>query len=641
MLLPTFLPVIYLQAFLVGPVVDDVIPRVSWTNFFVSMMLTMVFTPLLFLKGAAKSSEFHFTAILLILVFALTFTTGAPCPANDNYANAFIVGRVDTSKEDLWVADTGYNRFITNNLDDFIPSSITDINLTVGVGNGSYCVKRQGNIVVENHLGQTILCSNALYMPHCQKKLMPANPFIKKGCKLSVYGSQVVMHSPDQSILLVGNEFDGLYYFKVRTVLPKEFATRPVTLPVNSSINSVEPSTFASYFGLPAGHSISSMGTDFAKRLLETHWAYGHLNFDKINTMFGLKKSDAPHCAACAVASSRKTPLNKLTDRSTRVNHRLHVDIGFTSGSRNPFQLSVDDFTRVSHLDLLTSKGDVLTRFSDLKKLLDNQHSPWKLAFVRTDNEFVYTSNDWIDYCKEEGIEHEFSPPHRHYALGVVERCMQTVGVGMRCMMLQGNAPEWCIPYALTHANIIRNHSPSKANGGLTPLEKQAGMKLPINHRLLKGVLFCLVYIHIYEEERIKHGDRSVPCVYLGFDATNNQFIAMEWLTGKIHYCGDGKFVPDIFPFRANPHRVPAWMCEGDQLTPSSMVSEPHPANHSLPTGPRRAYRQHSEVYSGPSGLPSTTTSNELLRPLNDSLRSSARQHEYRHSIDENGTYRR
>ena len=121
------------------------------------------------------------------------------------------------------------------------------------------------------------------------------------------------------------------------------------------------------------------------------------------------------------------------------------------------------------------------------------------------------------------------------------------------------------IPYALTHnANTCRNHSPSKANGGLTPLEKQAGMKLPINQRLLKGVMFCLVYIHIYEEDRIKHGNRSIPCVYLGFYATNNQYIAMEWLTGKIQYCGDGVFTPNIFPFRANPHKAPAWMCEDD-----------------------------------------------------------------------------
>ena len=75
--------------------------------------------------------------------------------------------------------------------------------------------------------------------------------------------------------------------------------------------------------------------------------------------------------------------------------------------------------------------------------------------------------------------------------------------------MLQGNAPSSMIVYALVHANVVRNHSPSKANGGLTPLEKQAGVRLPINKRLLKGVLFCLVYIHIYEEQRVKHGEHN------------------------------------------------------------------------------------------------------------------------------------
>ncbi len=121
----------------------------------------------------------------------------------------------------------------------------------------------------------------------------------------------------------------------------------------------------------------------------------------------------------------------------------------------------------------------------------------------------------------------------------------------------------------LSHANTCRNQSPSKANGGLIPLEKQAGMKLPINQRLLKGVMFCLIHIHVYEEDRIKHGNRSIP-VYWGSDATNNQYIAMGWLTGKIQYFGDS-----TFPFRANPHKLPSWMCEDDCLTPSTMVYHP------------------------------------------------------------------
>jgi hypothetical protein len=124
-------------------------------------------------------------------------------------------------------------------------------------------------------------------------------------------------------------------------------------------------------------------------------------------------------------------------------------------------------------------------------------------------------------------------------------------------------------------------------------------MKLPLNPRLVKGVLFCLFYVHVYDEQRVKHGDRGIPCVCLGFDDRNNQFIGMEWFTGKIHYVGDGSFHCMTFPFRANPNRVPAWMDEYDHLSPSTTVAELNPANHSLPTGPRRSYRQHGYQFTG------------------------------------------
>ena len=52
----------------------------------------------------------------------------------------------------------------------------------------------------------------------------------------------------------------------------------------------------------------------------------------------------------------------------------------------------------------------------------------------------------------------------------------------------------------------------------------------------------------------------------------------MEWVSGKIHYCGDGDFMPSIMPFRANPHKIPDWMSENDHLTPSQLVSSPNRA---------------------------------------------------------------
>ncbi len=110
---------------------------------------------------------------------------------------------------------------------------------------------------------------------------------------------------------------------------------------------------------------------------------------------------------------------------------------------------------------------------------------------------------------------HEYSSRYRHEQNGVAEAGMRAIGVPFRCMMIQGCAPEKLIPDALRQSNVIRNNSPTKANKGWTPREKEAGMKLPTNKRLMRGPLFCLVFAHVYEEERVKHAPRGIACVYL------------------------------------------------------------------------------------------------------------------------------
>ena len=187
----------------------------------------------------------------------------------------------------------------------------------------------------------------------------------------------------------------------------------------------------------------------------------------------------------------------------------------------------------------------------------------------------------------------------RHDANGVVERAMATVGTCFRAMMIQGCAPDSEIPNALVHAVVVRNNSPTKANKSWTPLEVEAGMRLGANKRLLKGPLFCLVYAHVYKEERAKHDPRGVPCVYQGFDDQNNQFKVKEWRTGDVYYTGDAVFHPSIFPYRASPQLAEHWMNEMDAVTPRVPVTADKPRPNAMPTGPRRSERQHGYHFSG------------------------------------------
>jgi hypothetical protein len=349
------------------------------------------------------------------------------------------------------------------------------------------------------------------------------------------------------------------------------------------------------------------MALGFARRLLEAHWAYGHLSFKKLRKLLGLGKGDDPDCAACTIANSRKKSLAKNKfDRSTRNNHRKHVDLGFTRNSKFVFQLGIDDFTRESYLDVLSSKSDALSSFQSLQRHHDNEYAPYSLSIIRTDSEPLYNTDQWNQYCDTNGIAREWSSRYRHDQHGVAERAMQAVGVPFRCMMIQGCAPEADIPDCLRHANVIRNHSPTKANSGWSPREKAAGRKLPINKRLMRGPLFCLVFAHVYEEERSKHEPRGIPCIYLGYDPINNAYLVKEWASGKKYWTADITFFPRRFPYRADPNRKQQFLHQFDDIAPHTVVEGKHLSVPSAsadaasadpaPTDPASAGPVHSHV---------------------------------------------
>ena len=501
-------------------------------------------------------------AVVICVIFAClaSYAVAAPTLSPPSYVRTssyFNSNGMESSTECEWVADTGTNRFVTNDPKDFIPGTVVHTPITVAVGGGTTDSPCSGSVLIFSQEHDiTIRCDDVLLLPKCAKKLMPAHQFTKKGCTLE-FGTEVHLRSKEGVAILSGPEIGGLFYFRARTVK-------------NSEVPPSAKNIVTALFGLPASQNTTNAGADFPRRLLEAHWAYGHLSFDKLRRMLGLKKGNDPECPICTISKQKQAALADETKRvrSTRPCHRMHMDIGFTAGSDHVFALYVDDYHRVSYLDMLDSKSQSLEKWCDLKHKLENEFMPWKFAVIFTDSEPLYFTPGWEQHCKDEGLEHEFSSRHKHGQNGVVERAMQTVGTTFRCMMITGNAPPRCIPAALLFSNVIRNHSPTKANNGMTPLEKKHGQKLPINQRLLRGPLFCLVFAFVYETERIKHAPRGVPCVYLGYDPRNNTYLVMEWKSGREYYTADLQFHKTVFPFRANPDRTLPSLNVWDDIAP-------------------------------------------------------------------------
>ena len=582
----------------------------------------MMYTPLRALAGNAARFPGKTTAAVLLALSLLIVLSDGARPASQGGARirseAYYASN-QTAPTTLrfqnkfeWCCDTGTNRFVTNDLADFIPDSINYTPTVVAVGGGNISSSCTGAVLIKSLTTDALIkCNDVLYMPHCRKKLMPASPFLRQGCSLQLKGRRVSSGSANSEItrrrvtsgsdcdtvslsasdgksLFKGKEIGGLYYYKSKTVRAASPAAH--TAPEDKG---------QSYFGLPIGR-IGTSAQNFGRRLLETHWAYGHLHFDKLRKLLGLKKGDNPDCPACSMAKSRRGPIRENRPRSTRVNHRMHLDLGFLKMG-DAFQVCVDDYTRVSYLDVLDGKGSALTAWRNLKARLENKHSPWTFAIVRSDSEPIYLTAEWKKHCTEEGLEHEHSSRYRHDQNGVAEARVDAIGTSYRAMMLQANAPESVAHHCLRHANVVVNNSPTKANNGLTPREKEAGLRLPINRSLLRGPFGCLVFAHIYKEERRpgKHHPRGIPCVYLGYDDTNNTFLVKEWATGDEYYQADLTFHPTVFPWRADPQQRKTWLREFDDLAPYVIEG----TEEDVPNGPRQSERQRGYMYSGDRDL--------------------------------------
>ena len=528
---------------------------------------------------------------------------------NDTVSRAPSVSELSSDYE--WCADSGTNRFVTNDLLDFVPGTVVHSSTVVSVGSGNVTSPMSGTVRVESlDHGCLVECRDVLYLPDCEKKLMPVSTFVKKGSSLLINDTDKInLTARNGSSIFSGREFDGLYHYRCKTVRDSLQAEVKATPEINTYFGfpNITPTPKAdSYFGLAVGAKISASSQDFGKRLLEAHWAYGHLHFNKLRKLLGLKKGDDPDCPACTIARSRQATLSKEKyDRSTRPHHRAHIDIGFTKNYDYCFQLYVDDCTRESCLDVLDTKGDAFNAFKQLHQQRNNDYAPYKLAVLRSDSEPLYCTPAWDTYCEQNGIRREFSSRYRHDQHGVAERAMQAIGVPFRCMMIQGCAPESDIPDCLRHANVIRNHSPTKANKGWTPREKAAGKKLPVNKRLMQGPLFCLVFAHVYEQERAKHAPRGIASVYLGYDDVNNAYKVKEWESGKRYYTADVTFYPHRFPYRANPHRMADWLHQFDDFAPHVITAAPGLNQNGSISPPRReaSSRQREYQYSAGQAL--------------------------------------
>nr|GEY31811.1 zinc finger, CCHC-type [Tanacetum cinerariifolium] len=126
---------------------------------------------------------------------------------------------------------------------------------------------------------------------------------------------------------------------------------------------------------------------------------------------------------------------------------------------------------------------------------------------LRTDQGGVFTLNEFIQYCKENGIARQLTAPYSQQQHRVVERRNRTIMSTTRCMMKATSMPQNYWAEAVRHAIYILNSVPTKALEDITPYE--AIKKRKLNLETLK-VFGCIAYAKVPSQHLTKLDDRSI-----------------------------------------------------------------------------------------------------------------------------------
>ncbi|GJY71112.1 zinc finger, CCHC-type containing protein [Tanacetum coccineum] len=169
------------------------------------------------------------------------------------------------------------------------------------------------------------------------------------------------------------------------------------------------------------------------------------------------------------------------------------------SGKKYIFLL-VDDYSRYMWVYFLTTKDQAFDTFKEYKKSIENELRT-TLKMLRTDRGGEFTSNEFTQYCKENGIARQLTAPYSPQQNGVVERRNRTIMSTTRCMMKATNMPQNFWAEAVRHAIYILNSVPTKALEDITPYEAIKQRKPNLENLRVFG---CIAYAKICVSRDVK-----------------------------------------------------------------------------------------------------------------------------------------
>ena len=193
-------------------------------------------------------------------------------------------------------------------------------------------------------------------------------------------------------------------------------------------------------FVLNVNQVVNEKGSSSCAYLVDSidvwHGRLEHVNLGYIKKMKecgiinSLSEANIDKCEICAETKITKKPGKSIT-RKTELLGLVHSDLGdlkytMTRGGKRFYVIFVDDHSRFIKIYLLRTKDEVLEMFIKYKSEVENQKNKM-IKRLRTDRGGEYESNPFKEFCEQNGIIHEVTPPYSPESNRIAERKNRTL----------------------------------------------------------------------------------------------------------------------------------------------------------------------------------------------------------------------
>ncbi|KAH9701426.1 hypothetical protein KPL71_024990 [Citrus sinensis] len=230
-----------------------------------------------------------------------------------------------------------------------------------------------------------------------------------------------------------------------------------------------------------------------------------------------LKSVSLPFCEHCVTSKQHRLKFSRSIARSKCILDLIHSDVwespDISMGGAKYMVTFIDDYSRRCWVYPIKKKSDVFPVFKEYKVRVELE-SGKKIKCLRTDNGGEYTDGEFLAFCKQEGIQRQFTVAYTPQQNGVAERMNRTLTEWIRAMLRTAGLPNSFWAEAAKTACYIVNRSPSTAIGLKTAMEMWTGKPTDYSYLHAFG---CPVYVMYNAQERTKLDPKSRRCIFLGY----------------------------------------------------------------------------------------------------------------------------